>query len=126
DNEEETEVIGKLYRNSIPWNMNLQFTSGYTNAARENNFTNASLMFSGNLDLTPEWKIRFSSGYDFTNKGFNLTQLGFRRDLKSFDLRFNWVPFGNNTRWDFFIGIKSSMLSDLKWESRSQRNVIRR
>ncbi|MDA0843524.1 MAG: hypothetical protein O3C07_02230, partial [Bacteroidetes bacterium] len=59
-------------------------------------------------------------------KGFNLTQLGFRRDLKSFDLRFNWVPFGTNTRWDFFIGIKSSMLSDLKWESRSQRNVIRR
>jgi len=124
--EEENEEIGKLYRNAIPWNMNLQFTSGYTNAARENNFTNASLMFSGNLDLTPEWKIRFSSGYDFTNKGFNLTQLGFRRDLKSFDLRFNWVPFGTNTRWDFFIGIKSSMLSDLKWESRSQRNVIRR
>ena len=41
--EEENEEIGKLYRNAIPWNMNLQFTSGYTNAARENNFTNASL-----------------------------------------------------------------------------------
>lgn len=123
---DEPEPPGKLYRNVIPWSMNLQFTSGYTNAARQNEFTNASLMFSGNLDLTPEWKIRFSSGYDFTNKGFNLTQLGFRRDLKSFDLRFNWVPFGTNARWDFFIGIKSSMLSDLKWESRSQRNVIRR
>ena len=57
DQEEETEVV-ENYRNAIPWNMNIQSTSGYTNAARENNFTNASLMFSGN-GLTPEWKLDF-------------------------------------------------------------------
>ena len=46
-------------------------------------------------------------------KGLTSPQLGFKRELKSFDLRFNWVPFGRNQRWDFFIGINSSMLSDL-------------
>ena len=83
-------------------------------------------MFSGNIQLSPRWKVRVSSGYDFKNKGFNLTQLGFQRNLKSFDLRFNWVPFGRNERWDFFIGISSSILRDLKWDQRSQRNLGRR
>jgi len=123
EGEEEEEEESELYRNPLPWTMRLAFTSNYSNNARQNEFTNTSLMFSGTVDLTPKWKVRFSSGYDFKNKGFNLTQLGFKRELKSFDLRFNWVPFGRNQRWDFFIGINSSMLSDLKWESRSQRNT---
>ena len=55
-----------------------------------------------------------------TEKGFTLTQLRFERDLKSFTMRFNWTPFGTYKRWYFFIGIKSSILKDLKWENRSQ------
>ena len=128
ENQEEegsAEEANKLYYNRIPWNLNLQFNSSYSNLQDQGEITSASLMFSGNVDLTPAWKVRVSSGYDFKNNGFNLTQIGFMRDLKSFDLRFNWVPFGRNARWDFFIGIKSSMLSDLKWESRSQRNINR-
>ena len=125
EGEESTDPSNEFYFNRIPWNLNLQFNSSYSNLQDEREITSASLMFSGNVDLTPAWKIRVSSGYDFKNKGFNLTQIGFKRDLKSFDLRFNWVPFGRNARWDFFIGIKSSMLSDLKWESRSQRNIVR-
>ena len=77
-------------------------------------------MFSGNVDLTPQWKVGVSSGYDFKQKGFTYTQLRFSRDLKSFRLNFNWVPFSSRASWFFFIGIKSSMLSDLKWEKRSE------
>jgi len=127
-NQEESEEdpeSNTFYVNRIPWSLNLQFNSSYSNLQDEREITSASLMFSGNIDLTPAWKLRVSSGYDFKNQGFNLTQIGFKRDLKSFDLRFNWVPFGQNARWDFFIGIKSAMLSDLKWESRSQRNFNR-
>lgn len=122
---EEDPENNTFYVNRIPWSLNLQFNSSYSNLQDEKEITSASLMFSGNIDLTPAWKLRVSSGYDFKNQGFNLTQIGFKRDLKSFDLRFNWVPFGQNARWDFFIGIKSAMLSDLKWESRSQRNFNR-
>ena len=32
---------------------------------------------------------------------------------------FNWLPFGDNAFWGFFIGIKSSVLSDIKWEKRT-------
>ena len=51
-------------------------------------------MFSGDIELSPRWKVGGSSGYDFKNQGFTLTQLRFERDLKSFTMRFNWTPFG--------------------------------
>jgi hypothetical protein len=77
-------------------------------------------MFSGNITLSPGWDVGVSSGYDFVRKGFTVTQLRFRRDLKSFKLNFDWTPFGDFERWYFFIGIKSSILKDLKFENRSQ------
>jgi hypothetical protein len=77
-------------------------------------------MVRGNIQLSPRWKVGGSTGYDFKGKGFTLTQLQLSRKLGSFDMRFNWTPFGQYKRWDFFIGISSSILKDLKWENRSQ------
>ncbi|MEM6542514.1 MAG: LPS-assembly protein LptD, partial [Bacteroidota bacterium] len=114
-----------VYGTKVPWNLNIQFALGYSNSNRQNEISNASLMFGGDVQLAPRWDVGVSSGYDFVNQGFAQTQLRFRRNLKSFDLRFNWVPFGRNERWDFFIGISSSILSDLKWEQNSQRNIRR-
>lgn len=108
------------YATKIPWNFRLAYSASYLNSARQNEFSSHSLMFSGDIELSPRWKVGGSSGYDFKNKGFTLTQLRFERDLKSFRMNFNWTPFGTYTRWYFFIGIKSSILSDLKWENRSQ------
>ena len=117
------DIENPIYGTKLPWDLRLAFASTYNNSNRQNEFTNNSLMFSGNISLSPRWQLGFSSGYDFKNKGFTLTQFRFQRSLKSFDLRFNWVPFGRNERWDFFIGISSSILQDLKWEQRSQRRL---
>jgi hypothetical protein len=76
-------------------------------------------MFTGDVELTPKWKIGASSGFDFVNKGFTYTQLRFSRDLDSWRVNFNWVPFGNRTSYYFYIGVKSPILSDLKYEKRS-------
>ncbi|MGB5376462.1 MAG: putative LPS assembly protein LptD [Muriicola sp.] len=115
------DVKNPRYGTKIPWDLNLQYAATYSNSNRQNEFSNHSLMFSGNIELSPRWKVGVSSGYDIKNKGFTVTQLRFERDLKSFNMRFNWTPFGDFERWYFFIGIKSSILSDLKWENRSQR-----
>jgi hypothetical protein len=109
------------YGNTLPWDLRVAYTVTYSNSNRQNDFSNNSLMFSGNVELTPKWKVGVSSGYDFKNKGFTLTQLRFSRDLESFRLNFDWTPFGTYERWYFFIGIKSSILKDLKWENRSRR-----
>jgi hypothetical protein len=77
-------------------------------------------MVSGNIDITPKWKVGASSGYDFKNKGITYTQFRFDRDLDSWNLNFSWVPLGTRTSWYFFIGIKSGLLNDLKYEKRRE------
>ena len=85
---------------------------------RQSEITSHSIMFSGNLELAPRWKVGISSGYDMKQEGFTFTQFRFERDLESWRMSFNWVPEGNNAFWGFFIGIKSSVLSDIKWDKR--------
>jgi len=114
--EEQQDVENPIFGTKIPWDLRLAYSASYSNSARQNEFSSHSLMFSGNIELTPRWKVGGSSGYDFKGKGFTLTQLRFERNLQSFDLRFTWTPFGNYERWYFFIGISSSLLSDLKWD----------
>jgi lipopolysaccharide assembly outer membrane protein LptD (OstA) len=120
DKTESKEVAtGQFYNYKLPWDLNLAYSLTYSNSARENRITGNSLMVSMNTDLTPKWKIGVSTGYDFANKGVTYTQLRFERDLLSWRMSFNWVPFGTNANWGFFIGIKSGVLSDIKWDKRS-------
>ncbi|ESU28197.1 hypothetical protein FLJC2902T_15420 [Flavobacterium limnosediminis JC2902] len=109
----------EFYRLKIPWNLILAYSLTYSNTNRENEIVGNSLMASGNIDLTPKWKMGFSSGYDFVQKGISFTQLRFERDLLSWRMSFNWVPIAPYTSWGFFIGIKSSVLSDIKYDKRN-------
>ncbi|WP_130733640.1 putative LPS assembly protein LptD [Flavobacterium sp. J27] len=104
------------YNTKLPWDLRLAYSLTYNNSNRQNEIASNSLMVSGNVELAPKWKVGFSSGYDFKQKGVTFTQLRFERDLESWRMNFNWVPFGTNTYWGFFIGISSSVLSDIKWE----------
>lgn len=114
---EETKTT-KLYGTRFPWSLKLAYAINYSNSSRQNDFSSNSLMFSGDVELTPKWDMGVSSGYDFKGKGFTYTQLRLSRDLDSWILNFNWVPFGDRQTYYFFLGIKSSMLSDLKYDQR--------
>jgi hypothetical protein len=110
------------YRSKIPWDLKVAYSLTYNNSRGQRDFSNNSLMFSGNVDLTPKWKVGVSSGYDFKGQGFTYTQLRFDRDLNSWRLNFSWVPFSDRASWNFFIGIKSGLLSDIKYEKQSEPN----
>ena len=119
--DEKSEAItGDLYRTKIPWNLTFAHSLTYRNNVGQKDITNNSLMISGDVDLTPKWKVGVSSGYDFKGKGVTYTQFRFDRDLNSWRLNFSWVPFSNRASWYFFIGIKSGLLSDLKYEKRRE------
>ncbi len=107
-----------FYSLKIPWDLRLAYSITYSNDFRQNEITSNSIMVSGNVDLTDKWKVGVSTGYDFVQKGVTFTQLRFERDLLSWRMDFSWVPYGVNSHWGFFIGIKSSMLQDIKWEKR--------
>ena len=108
----------ELYKFKIPWDLRLAYSLTFSNDRKEKEITTNSLMMSGNIDLAVKWKMGFSSGYDFANKGLSYTQLRFERDLESWRMSFSIVPVGIYNYWNFFIGIKSSMLKDIKWEKR--------
>jgi lipopolysaccharide assembly outer membrane protein LptD (OstA) len=108
----------ELYNFSFPWDLRLAYSLTYTNNENQRQISTNSLMVSGNLDLAVKWRMGFSSGYDFVQKGIVRTQLRFERDLESWRMSFSIVPYGPYSYWNFFIGIKSSMLSDIKWDKR--------
>ena len=108
-----------FYNTDIPWDLTFAWSITYNNARRTSEITNNSLMISGNITLSPGWITGFSTGYDFKNKGVTFTQLRFERDLKSWRMDFSWIPNGNYKQWTFFIGIKSSILQDIKYEKRN-------
>jgi len=121
ENEEEEEEINLTkYIYKVPWDITLAYSLTYANNRNQNDFSTNSLMISSNITLTPKWRVGISTGYDFKQKGFTYTNLRFDRDLKSWRLNFDWVPFGQRSSWNFFIGIKSGLLSDLKYEKNSE------
>ncbi|GGX26315.1 putative LPS assembly protein LptD [Aquimarina muelleri] len=118
DKESDKDV--KNYNYKIPWSLRLSYNVNYSNSARQNEISSHSIMFSGDVELAPKWSVGISSGYDLKNPGFTYTNLRFQRDLESWIMNFNWIPFSNRTSWNFFIGIKSSVLSDIKWDKRRE------
>ena len=111
-----------LFTYTIPWNLRLSYALNYNNSAGQKEISSHSLMFSGDVEISPKWRIGASSGYDLKNTGFTFTQLRFERDLLSWRMNFSWVPFSTYKQWNFFIGIKSGILSDIKYDKRRQRD----
>jgi hypothetical protein len=121
--EEGKDVVSEFFRSKLPWDMTFAYSLTYGNNNREKKIIGNSIMISANADLTPKWKAGISTGYDFVQNGVTFTQLRFERDLLSWRMDFNWTPFGTNANWGFFIGIKSGVLSDIKYDKRnSSRN----
>jgi lipopolysaccharide assembly outer membrane protein LptD (OstA) len=115
--------ISEFFNSKLPWDMTFAYSLTYGNNNREKKIIGNSIMISANTDLTPKWKAGISTGYDFVQNGVTFTQLRFERDLLSWRMDFNWTPFGTNANWGFFIGIKSGVLSDIKWDKRSTNTI---
>jgi lipopolysaccharide assembly outer membrane protein LptD (OstA) len=102
------------------WTLNVNANYAYTRNLSRLGTKVAAVGLNGNINLTPFWAITGSTNYDFVSKKLAYTTLGFARDQRSFTINFNWVPFGQNKVYDFFIGIKANILKDaVKYKDRS-------
>ena len=124
DSSEDDDKFKGFFKAVLPWDLTFAYQLTYTNINREKKISGNSLMVSANSDITPKWKVGVSTGYDFVQKGVTFTQLRFERDLLSWRMDFNWTPFGTSAYWSFFIGIKSGILSDIKWNKRTTPDII--
>ena len=115
--------VGEYVDFSVPWNFSISYTFSYVSryVAAEYNLSHEtvqSLSISGNFSITKNWKISFSTGYDFVNKGLSYTSIDIYRDLHCWEMRFNWTPFGYYKGWNFVINIKAPSLRDVKYEKK--------
>lgn len=99
---------------NVPFNLAVSYNLSYSRAGILEAQINQTLNFSGDLAVTPNWKVTFNSGYDFKAKDLSYTSLGIYRDLHCWEMRMNWVPFGQQQNYFFQINVKSSVLQDLK------------
>ncbi|NOS92089.1 MAG: LPS-assembly protein LptD [Cyclobacteriaceae bacterium] len=99
---------------NIPWNLRINYNISYSHNVNQASQITQALNFSGDLSLTQKWKMTFNSGYDFVSGQITQTNFGINRDIHCWQLSLNWVPFGPFQNYTFNIGVKSTLLRDLK------------
>lgn len=105
---------------SVPWTLNVNYTTTLTRFEFSENTVVNSLRFDGDFSLTEKWRFQYSASYDFENKEFVYPNVAINRDLNCWQMRLSWVPFGPRASYEFYINIKSSMLSNvLKFNRRN-------
>ncbi len=98
----------------IPWSLNLNYNISYSKRGFEDTRITQVMSLNGDVNLTDQWKITFSSGYDFQRKEITQTNFSVNRDLHCWVMSFQWSPFGRYEYYNLTINVKSALLKDLK------------
>ncbi len=112
----------RLYRDlyvdfNIPWRLTLSASFLYTNTGIRKD-TTFTINMTGDVNLTPKWKVGYTTGYDFKQMDFSYTSLSLYRDLHCWEMALTWIPFGERKSYNFSINVKSATLKDLKLTKR--------
>ncbi|WP_238785057.1 putative LPS assembly protein LptD [Blattabacterium cuenoti] len=96
----------------IPCNLKIDIHSNYENFLTKKKFFQTFISLNGSINITKYWKIRFHTDYDLLKNKVILANIIFNRDLRSFEMSFNWIFFQNYS-WSFFIGLKDPNLRNI-------------
>lgn len=104
---------------NVPWNLSVTYSLGLTRtpssySRSDTSIINQNVTLGGDFNLTPRWKLAFSTGYDFTFKEFSLTNFQIYRDLHCWEMRFDVYPFGPRQSFTFTLNVKAQVLHDLR------------
>ena len=78
-----------------------------------------NMNFSGNIGISDNWRINFTSGYNFEYKKLTTTTVHISRDLHCFEMSCG-IVLSPYTSFNFSFRATSQMLADaLKWDKRS-------
>ncbi|MDX1438982.1 MAG: putative LPS assembly protein LptD [Rubricoccaceae bacterium] len=100
---------------AIPWSLAVDFTYGFLPGFGNVEDQHSAVLSISNFDLslTPNWKLSGRTGYDFERGELATTQISILRDLHCWEMRFNWIPFGDFRSFNFSIYVKGGHLRDL-------------
>ena len=119
--------VDGYYNSSIPWSLSMNFNLnvGYDNTKfntqkKEYEYKiTPTFSFSGNIQPTKNWRLTFSSSYDFDQKKIAQMTCNISRQMHCFQMTISLIPIGNYKSYSFTIAASASMLKDLKYDQRS-------
>ena len=106
----------------VPWSLSINYSINYGygdfnyKKMEYNGKITQNLSFSGNISPTKNWSFNFSASYDFDRKKIAYMNCGITRDLHCWSMSANFIPVGPYKSYNFHISVKSSLLSDLKYD----------
>ena len=104
---------------SVPWDLSMNYSFRYSKPNPETaSFITQTIDLNGNVSLTKQWKVGFSSGLDVQKLMVTFTQFNIFRDLHCMQMSLNLVPFGYRQSYSFTIRATSTLLQDLKLSKR--------
>ncbi len=109
----------------VPWNLTFNYSIGYAYGSfnykkmEYDPRITQNLSLSGSIRPTPGWNFSFTASYNFDTHRLAYMNCNISRDLHCFTMRASFVPVGPYKSYTFNIAVKSSMLSDLKYDKRS-------
>ena len=113
---------------NIPWSFSISYGITMTeDRSRNINVKNMrypykfvhNLNFSGNVKLSSNWNVNFTSGWDFTTKELTMTTVNISRDMHCFNISAGFV-FGPFTSYHVTMRANASTLTDaLKYDKKS-------
>lgn len=115
------------YDFNIPWSLTINYNWAYNSSINGNiradqrpfiDNTTQALNLNFELQLTTNWRISGGSGWDFLNRRVTFTQFAVIRTIHCWELTFNAIPFGLRQSYQLQIGVRGSVLQDLKFQRR--------
>lgn len=108
-----------------PWSLTFNYSVNYGYGAFDydkmeyKGKLTQNLSVNGNIRPTKNWNFSFSASYNFELKKIAYMNCSISRDLHCFTMSASFVPVGPYKSYNFHIAVKSSLLSDLKYDKRS-------
>ncbi len=113
---------------TVPWSLSVNYSINYSYGAfnkekmEYDGKITQNLSLSGNIRPTKNWQFAASASFNFETKKLAYMNLNISRDLHCFTMRASVIPVGPYKSYNFHISVKSSLLSDLKYDKRSSRS----
>ncbi len=110
---------------TVPWNLTVNYSVNYgygefdKQKLEYKGKVTQNLSFSGNIRPAKNWNFGFTASYNFDTKKLAYMNCNVSRDMHCFTMRASFVPVGPYKSYNFHISVKSSLLSDLKYDKRS-------
>lgn len=114
---------------SVPWSLTFNYSVNYgygtfnKQKMEYDGRITQNLSFSGNIRPTANWNFSFSASYNFDTHKLAYMNCNISRDLHCFTMSASVIPVGPYKSFNFHIAVKSSLLSDLKYDKRSSSST---